>query len=121
MADYEIIRKLFGDPSVSSAEAEVVWSRVEDVLSEQDLFFKTERIAECDDLIRRIQTVAEQFAALPEAKAAVSEYLRQTLLHLEHVKTEPKVDHLTWKDQTLSDASLEVPGMITHDAMKYYK
>ena len=122
MAAYEIISRLFGAPVVSSPRDEVVWSKVEDVLNQQDVFFKTEPVEECDDLIRRVRAVAEEFAELPGAKAKVSEYLRETLLHLKHLKTEPPVERLAWQDlRRPSDATLEIPGMISPDAMTYYK
>lgn len=116
----EITRKLFGDVEVSTKDGDGILSRIEDVLGQLEIFYKTERIAAGDQLFENIQAVADETAALPGAEK-ISDYLRETGLHLEHVNNEPALERFAWSDQKLCDATLKIPGMITRDAMKYYK
>ena len=85
-------------------------------------FFKTEEDARRVVLLAQLQNILD-LAPMPDDDddAEVLDYLLETVTHLKHLATEPAVERTAWSETPLSREALSIHGMVTRDAMKYYR
>jgi hypothetical protein len=84
-------------------------------------FFKTEEESERNSLLTQLQNLLGRAPHFATKYPEFSDYLLETILDLNFLGSHPATERMAWRGQHLSPYALSIPGMLTHDTMKYYR
>jgi hypothetical protein len=117
-----LARTLFGREIVFGPFSEsLCLLRVVVLTYDLQVFFKTEEAGLLLPLLDRVRELLEHFDDFSAAHPDFFSYLQESASHLDFLRGESPLERSAWRDQRLGSQVLGIPGMITPDAMRYYK
>ena len=84
-------------------------------------FFRHEEESERIALLKQLKYLIDRAPQIMADHPDFLEYLEDTMTHLTFLGSQPQPQRGLWWNQTLSDHTLSIPGMVSLDTMKYYR
>jgi hypothetical protein len=95
--------------------------RFASAFARHQLFFLTEDQRELDTVVREVDELIDAYKSLSLSHDQILNYLEEIKLYAAILQTEPPLEKLAWKTETLSQKTLSVPSMLFPDTKLYYK
>jgi hypothetical protein len=121
--DFQLLaRKLFTRKIFLEEDGEeLALLRFAVALYEIEKFFLTEANPPRALLLEQLQSLLDGAPDLATKQPDYFDFIEDTIAHLSFLESQPVAERWLWRKEILSTAALEVPGMVHHDTMKYYR